>query len=74
MALTAQIGLPVQFNLPEGAGPDQNTAYAAVITSVNANGTVNLTVFVDGGSTFTAQNVPAQAEGMTTFYIFVSFS
>jgi hypothetical protein len=65
---TPPIGMPVQYNLPEGEGPDANTVYAAIVTAVNADATVNLTVFVDGGQNFSASSVPAQSAGVTTFY------
>ena len=74
MALTAQVGLPVQYNIPQGTGPDQNTVYAATITAINADGTVNLNVMVDNGAGFPALNVPAKADGLTTFYSFIAFA
>jgi len=74
MALAPQIGLPVQYNIPAGSGPDLNTVYGAVITQINTDGTVNLTVFVDGGQSFTATEVPAQTGNLTTFYSMLAFS
>ena len=66
--MTTQIGLSVQYVCPVEQSPNQQTIHAAIITAVNSDATVNLMVFADGCQPGVALSVPAQAEGLETYF------